>query len=122
MDRSLFGRVMIPAIMLKFLQYLIMLSVLGYDMLRSALKDRFGEAFIEVGFTYEGYRDKHLWSEWRVIFKETTLTEEDIEYIRSHFPRKYTVEVWTGIKTYTIMIMKPPIIEIETKTNSTTSR
>ncbi|MGB9727446.1 MAG: hypothetical protein ACPLZF_03465 [Nitrososphaeria archaeon] len=97
-------------------------SVLEYDVLRSALKDRFGEAFKEVGFSYEGYHERRLWTEWRIVFKEISLTEEDIMYIRSYFPRTYTVEVWTGVETCTIMIMKPPIIQIETKTNSTITR
>ncbi|MEM3384835.1 MAG: hypothetical protein QW134_05045 [Nitrososphaeria archaeon] len=60
-------------------------SVLEYDVLRSALKDRFGDAFIEVGFSYEGWHDKHVWNEWILIFKEISLKVDDIEYIRSYF-------------------------------------
>lgn len=86
-------------------------SVLEYDVLRSALKDRFGEAFIEVGFSYEGWHNKHAWNEWVIIFKEISLKVDDIEYIRSYFPRTYVIEIWTGVKNATIMVMKPPIIE-----------
>ncbi|MBC7090818.1 MAG: hypothetical protein H5T50_02750 [Nitrososphaeria archaeon] len=47
-------------------------SVLEYDVLRSALKDKFGEAFKEVGFSYEGYHDRHLSSILEATFQERT--------------------------------------------------
>lgn len=53
MVRGWFRRVMVQAITLIFSALYYNASVFEYDVLRSALKDRFGEAFKEVGFSYE---------------------------------------------------------------------
>ncbi|RLI13851.1 MAG: hypothetical protein DRO43_05380 [Candidatus Hecatellales archaeon] len=88
------------------------LKIVDYDLVKSSLAGRFGEKFLFIGQPYRTEKQNG----WVVIFKaETTLTKEDLDFIRSLFPKSVNIQVWMVEEetTITILPVSPPLIDFD---------
>jgi hypothetical protein len=52
---------------------------------------------------------------WIVAFGDVSLTQDDVEFISSLFPSRIQIEIWTGVKGYSVQPSAPPIIQLHCK-------